>query len=79
MTITQAGPLPVEFVSRSVRRYFSVHVEARSSSGAIFVRDAVIEFRKGRTQEFGFRRWYRGSARSTDNGLDLPSGDLPPC
>lgn len=69
--------LPPDFVTASVKRAFSVRVEARSESGATFAREAVIELATTRRPYF-VRRWYRaGDVRTTATGV--APANLPPC
>lgn len=72
------GPLPDEFLSASTRRAFSLHAEARTAGGAVFVREAVIEFAPSRAAAFVVRRWHRGAARIGVPAATSMQG-LPPC
>jgi general secretion pathway protein K len=76
----QAGrgaPLPAEFLAASTRRAFSIHSQARTPAGAIFVREAIVEFTSTRAEAFIVRRWYRGAAAK--GGAGPPSQGLSPC
>jgi general secretion pathway protein K len=68
--------LPAMFVSPSQQRTFILHAEARTSTGAVFVREAVvgIGFQQARTHVFF--SWTRG--RLTSNA-SAAGGLAPPC
>jgi general secretion pathway protein K len=77
-TRTAAGPLPSSFIFPSARRHFTIRVAARSTTGATFVREAVVELGGVRgVQSFSFRRWRRG-ALNADADLGQVDG-LPHC
>jgi general secretion pathway protein K len=69
--------LPPQFLAASTRRAFSVRSEARTAAGAIFVREAVVEFVTPASPVFVLRRWYRGSAVAP--GPIPPAEALPGC
>jgi general secretion pathway protein K len=63
-------------------RAFRVLAEARTPQGAVFVREAVLEFVATRPGAYAFRRWRKGLATTTRDGTveKSPSNsDLPPC
>ena len=69
--------LPPQFLAASTRRAFSVRSQARTAAGAIFVREAIVEFVAPTSPAFALRRWYRGSAASP--GPSPPAETLPRC
>ena len=54
--------LPSIFVTPSPQRFFGVHVEARSSAGAVFVREAVLDVGFRQSPDHTFLRWTRGAS-----------------
>ncbi len=76
MSNTAGGLLPADFVSPSIRRHFTVHSAALTDTGAIYVREAVVELGRARSQSFSFRRWQRGLRRELSTP---PANALPPC
>jgi general secretion pathway protein K len=73
----RGAQLPPQLRTASTRRAFAVRAEARTATGAVFVREAIVEFVAPGSPAFALRRWYRGSAASAG-----PSGDaaaLPRC
>ena len=72
--------LPAEFLAASTRRAFSVRSEARTAGGAIFVREAVVEFVASSASAFVLRRWHRGAAATLGGApTNSPAQSLPPC
>jgi general secretion pathway protein K len=69
--------LPPAFLAASTRRAFALRAEARTATGAVFVREAIVEFVAPGSPVFALRRWYRGSAASP--GAAPPAADLPRC
>jgi general secretion pathway protein K len=69
--------LPPHFLAASTRRAFAVRAEARAASGAVFVREAVVEFVAPGAPAFALRRWYRGAAASF--GPSAAPEALPRC
>jgi general secretion pathway protein K len=69
--------LPPQFRAVSTRRAFAVRAEARTANGAIFVREAVVEFVAPTSPAFALRRWYRGPTAWP--GPPPPADDLPQC
>jgi general secretion pathway protein K len=69
--------LPPQFLAASTRRAFAVRAQARTATGATFVREAIVEFVAPSSPAFALRRWYRGSAAST--GPFPPAASLPRC
>ncbi|MFQ5773849.1 MAG: general secretion pathway protein GspK [Kiloniellaceae bacterium] len=51
---------PVTPVPRSRVPVYTVHAEARTDSGAVFVRDAVVRVRSGGPEPFEFQSWRQG-------------------
>ncbi len=49
------------FTARSRRRIYTIRTEARTESGAIFVREAVVRLTRGPNQPFRFLAWKQGS------------------
>jgi general secretion pathway protein K len=67
--------LPPQFLGASTRRAFQVRSEARTATGAVFVREAIVEFVAPGSPVFALRRWYRGPVASP-----APSAEgLPRC
>jgi len=62
-------------------RAFRILAEARTPQGAVFVREAVLEFVAAQPGAYAFRRWRKGPAPDTIDMLDQapPVSDLPPC
>jgi general secretion pathway protein K len=61
-------------------RAFRVVSQARTAQGAVFVREALVEFVANRPGAYLFRRWRKGLA--SDGRLvedSVPVSDLPPC
>jgi general secretion pathway protein K len=69
--------LPPQLLAASTRRAFSVHSQARTAGGTIFVREAVIEFVAPASSAFVLRRWYRGSIAVP--GAAPAAEAWPPC
>jgi general secretion pathway protein K len=70
------SPLPPQFLATSTRRAFSVRSQARTAAGAVFVREAIVEFVAPTSPAFALRRWYRGSTASPGPS---PAEALPRC
>jgi general secretion pathway protein K len=68
-------PLPAQLLAASTRRAFSVRSEARTPAGAIFVREAIVEFLVPNAATFVLRRWHRGAA----SGFAPGEAILPAC
>ncbi|RMD62467.1 MAG: hypothetical protein D6826_07380, partial [Alphaproteobacteria bacterium] len=47
--------------ARSRARTFTIHAEARTDDGAVFVREAVVEIETGEEMPFAIRAWTRGT------------------
>jgi general secretion pathway protein K len=56
--------LPAIFMSVSEKRYFELTITARTTSGAVFVREAVVDLGSPRSPKTIFRRWTRGAERA---------------
>jgi general secretion pathway protein K len=69
--------LPAEFSMPSPRRTFVIHSEARLASGAVYVREAVIDFSTTQTAYHVFKAWKRGRVTAGNGGEDASA--LPPC
>ena len=55
-------PLAEGFAQRSRGQFLNIRVEAHDPSGAVFVREAVVEMtRRSRDQPFAFRAWKTGT------------------
>ncbi len=48
------------FTARSRRRIYTIRAAARTESGAIFVREAVVRLTRGANQPFRFHAWKQG-------------------
>jgi general secretion pathway protein K len=59
-------------------RVFRVLAQARTIQGAVFVREAIVEFVAATGGAFVFRRWRRGDAPVDDGAAVVPAG-LPVC
>jgi general secretion pathway protein K len=68
--------LPPQFLAASTRRAFSVRAQARTASGATFVREAIVEFVTPASPAFALRRWYRGAVAAPGPS---PADALPGC
>jgi general secretion pathway protein K len=60
-------------------RAFRVVSQARTAQGAVFVREALVEFVANQPGAYLFRRWRKGSSDSRLVEEALPVSDLPPC
>ena len=69
--------LPPQLRAASTRRAFSIRAQARMAGGAIFVREAVVEFVTTGAAAYQLRRWYRGSVTIPVPALSPEL--LPPC
>jgi general secretion pathway protein K len=74
---SRGGRLPPQLLGASTRRAFSVRSQARTTAGAVFVREAVIEFVATGASAYLLRRWHRGSA--VLSGPPPLADTLPPC
>jgi general secretion pathway protein K len=67
-------------VSGAGGRAFRVLSEARTAQGAVFVREALVEFVANQPGAYLLRRWRKGLASDSRLVEDsLPVSDLPPC
>jgi general secretion pathway protein K len=57
----EAIALPAIFVSPSAQRFFGLRVEARGATGAVFVREAVLDVGDRHSPRHVFLRWARGA------------------
>ena len=71
--------LPSIFVAPSPQRYFGVHVEARSSAGAVFVREAVLDVGPRQSPDHSFLRWTRGTLSTDVYGGSVKDRTAPIC
>ena len=65
---TAAELLPSEFVISSDQRSFVVHSEARLASGAVYVREAVIELPSNRSTTYRMKAWQHGNSTNESGG-----------
>ncbi len=72
-----SATLPPQLRAASTRRAFSIRAQARTAGGAVFVREAVVEFATAGAAGFQVRRWHRGMA--TLAGASPSAETLPPC
>ena len=72
------GTVPAEFVIGSPQRVFLVTSEGHLKSGAVYVRQAVIELQAARDALPAVKMWTRGLAEEGGNSPS-PPGPLPPC
>jgi general secretion pathway protein K len=73
---------PASMMSAAGGRAFRVLAQARTAQGAVFVREAVVEFVANRPGAYVFWRWRKGSALAADGAPaeeSLTAADLPPC
>ena len=77
--LTGKASVPAEFVISSDQRNFLVHAEARLPSGAVYVREAVIELPSNRATAYRLRAWYHGNATSEASGTNLDQLVPAPC
>ena len=68
-----AVALPAIFVSASQRKTFALRVVARLSSGAAFVREAIVDLGSQQPGRHAFRRWTRG-LETVGSETGLPQG-----
>ena len=71
--------LPAMFVTASPQRFFGVHVEARSTTGAVFVREAVLDVGFPQSPEHNFLRWTRGAPLWDTLGDNSHDRQAPVC
>jgi general secretion pathway protein K len=70
---------PTGLVTAAGGRVFRVLAQARTAEGAVFLREAVVEFIANRPGAYVFRRWRKGTVPAesqTDSLLDFAP---PPC
>ncbi len=65
------GPLPVltgvgRYLTRHAAEVYTVRAEAHTESGAVFVREAVVELTGDRNAPFTFRAWRQGGRSAVD-------------
>lgn len=73
------APLPEELMGGSVLRAFSVRSEARMQSGAVFVREAVVELGAARSALYIVRRWSRAPSLVENTFSQVTGTPPPPC
>lgn len=71
--------LPAIFVVASPQRFFGVRIEARSSAGAVFVREAVLDAGSRQSPDHSFLRWTRGASFTDAEQGHSKQGLLPIC
>ncbi len=71
--------LPSIFVVASPQRFFGVRVEARSSAGAVFVREAVLDAGSRQLPDYNFLRWTRGPPLTDASGANFQDRQWPIC
>ena len=76
---TAAEILPSEFVISSDQRSFVVYSEARLTSGAVYVREAVIELPSNRTTTYRMKAWQHGNTTSETRGITTDKLIPVPC
>ena len=69
---------PVEFLMSSSRRVFVINSEARLATGAVFVREAVIDFSLTQNVYRVFKSWKRGHI-VVDGASEIDTEALTPC
>jgi general secretion pathway protein K len=74
-------PAPgTNLVTAAGGRAFRILAQAHTAQGAVFVREAVVEFVANRPGAFLFRRWRKASATLADSETDsLIALDMPAC
>jgi general secretion pathway protein K len=71
--------LPAMFLSTSPQTAFSVRIVARTASGAIFVREALVDLGPRQQRVYTFRRWTRSLEPQTFEEESVISTQLVPC
>jgi general secretion pathway protein K len=78
----QTGPSAGAAAGGAGGRAFRIVAEAQTVQGAVFVREAVLDFTGTGTDGYTFRRWRRGSRLTGDGGRAeeaLAAADAQPC
>ncbi len=70
--------LPAMFASASPRRFFSVRAEARTATGAVYVREAVVDLGVRTSNAVMFLKWAQGALAEGSDGL-APVGTSGEC
>jgi general secretion pathway protein K len=73
---------PADLAGSAGGRVFRILAKARTAQGAVFVREAVVEFVSAQPDAYVFRRWRKASTLTTERERDQEPaliGDLPPC
>jgi general secretion pathway protein K len=74
--LNAAVALPDMFVTASQQKVFDLRIEARTETGAVFVREAVVDIGSSQPPQPVFMRWTRGSRADGKAGA---SGRSPHC
>ena len=78
-SLSQASRLPADFAIASDQQSFSLHSEARLASGAVYVREAIIEFTSNRANTYRIKKWRRGNRTVEADGIALERLPRAPC
>jgi len=79
---SESPAAPADLAGAAGGRAFRVLAKGRTAQGAVFVREAVVEFVAARPDAYVFRRWRKASTVASEReGDDEPAliGELPPC
>jgi general secretion pathway protein K len=80
---SQDSAVPADLASGAGGHAFRVLAKARTAQGAVFVREAVVDFVAARPDAYAFRRWRKGPASASDDRERVEDplliGDMPPC
>jgi general secretion pathway protein K len=75
----QVGRLPTDFVIASDQQSFTIHAEARLASGAVYVRETVVEFASNRATTHRFKMWRHGNRTTEASGIAIDQLSRVPC
>jgi hypothetical protein len=67
------------FFARSSSRTYVIVATGRAPSGALFVREAVLDFAQRRTPGYTIDAWVQRSAAEGREPIVPDTGGLPPC
>ncbi len=77
--VAESSSLPAIFTSISQGRTFKIVVVGQPESGAVFVREAVVDVWPPRAAQFRFLSWTRGQLNELHTGRIAKSMQLPSC
>ncbi len=76
---SQSGRLPADFAIASDQQNFTVHSEARLATGAVYVREAVVEFSSNRATTYRIKMWRHGNRTVEASGIAIDQFPRVPC